>query len=331
MGWISGDVDGNGFIDYYACDGDTNELYLNYGGGDFDEVSQERGVALPPGGEPEEISWGGGLVDLDNDRDLDLMVNYGYVRLPEVGVVRRESKSFIGINDGEGHFETSLGHGLVPGFEARGAAWSDLDLDGDLDVFVGGWGQQPRIYRNDTETVGAWLQVELEGSLSNRDGLGAKLWVTVDGQRLLRELSGGGNVHSQDELITHFGLGAVHRVGLEVDWPSGLTQRFESVPANCRVLVREPETVVLSPAPDDEDAVDVRVRAVDGNGVPLQRSADVRIEASTGDWQGRVRYEGEGWHVRRLRPTDGAEAPRLTIEVDGQAYRILPRVDFQRF
>src|SRR5512145_3129305 len=90
---------------------------------------------------------------------------------------------------------------------SRGAAFGDYDNDGDLDVLVMNMNEPPSLLRNDYAGPNRWLAVKLEGTRSNRDGLGATILVTAGGRRQARAVLSQSSYYSHDDLRAHFGLG----------------------------------------------------------------------------------------------------------------------------
>ncbi len=123
----------------------------------------------------------------------------------------------------------------------RGAAYGDLDGDGDLDVVMTASGGPARVLRNDASVARQWLRVRLVGASSNRDGLGARVTVTLaGGRKLWAEARGSGSYLSQSERPLTFGLGSERRVAaLEVRWPGGQVDTARDVAAGRTVVVRE--------------------------------------------------------------------------------------------
>ena len=111
---------------------------------------------------------------------------------------------------------------------ARGAAYADFDGDGDLDLAVTANDGPAVLLRNDGGNSNAWLRVRLAGTKSNRDGIGARVSVTLPAAaRAGRVVKTGSSYCSQSELPLTFGLGAAKGVeAVEVAWPSGQVDRL---------------------------------------------------------------------------------------------------------
>lgn len=137
------------------------------------------------------------------------------------------------------------------------ATMADYDLDGYLDLFVtNGRGVYPynngpdQLYRN-ISSGNNWLQIDLEGTVSNRDGIGARLFATTpDGKTQLRERNGGIHWSQQDQKRIHFGLAQNEKVSeLAIHWPSGIVQTLTDVPVN--QVLRVVEDGVQTALPGD--------------------------------------------------------------------------------
>ena len=173
--------------------------------------------------------------DFDNDMDLDI-----YVVRSRTGA---NVPNHLYENLGDGSFiERAASSGITGSTVGRGqsATVADYDNDGYLDIFVtNGRGEYPfsegpdQLFRN----VGSgnnWLQIDLEGTISNRDGIGARLFATTpDGKTQLRENGGGIHWAQQDQKRIHFGLAQNEKVSeLVIYWPSGILQKLTDVPVN---------------------------------------------------------------------------------------------------
>ncbi|MBI1926237.1 ASPIC/UnbV domain-containing protein [Candidatus Poribacteria bacterium] len=123
----------------------------------------------------------------------------------------------------------------------------DYDLDGDLDVVVVGHRQQAIFLRNDYGQKNHWLHVALEGTKSNRQGVGARLTVRAGSQKQIREVRAGGGFLQSHSVPEAFGLGLATKVDeLTVRWPSGIVHTLKDVPVNQTIRLVEPERQSLS-------------------------------------------------------------------------------------
>ena len=221
-----------------------NRLFHNDGQRKFSDATDAAGVRQGYWG------WGAAFFDYDNDGDLDLVmtngVDYGFIP-PSM----RELFPFLHDpmrlwrNQGGVMTEVSAAAGITSTLSGKGLLTFDYDGDGDLDVFVVNNSGHPVLYRNDGGNSRNWLRVKLRGRDSNRNGIGARIWVTTiaAGPSQLREIDGGSHYLGQSELTAHFGLGSGSAPVAEVrvEWPqTGRTQRFENVARNTTLLVTEP-------------------------------------------------------------------------------------------
>lgn len=235
MGMAIADCDGNGYFDIYLTnitemgfEQEINPLFLNTGENYFANKSVEAGVALAGWG------WGTEFFDLENRGHDDLLVVTGYPSRTFANVFFRNMSS-----DGAVRFENiAAAVGLDDTTEARGVAILDYDDDGDLDILVSNFSQPPALYQN-TLARGNWLKVKLEGTLSNRDALGAIVEVWVAGQSI-RKYHHGAQFLAQNLQPLHFGLGQAERVErIEVTWPGGNVEGFGALPVNQTIAIKE--------------------------------------------------------------------------------------------
>src|SRR5262249_43076373 len=154
---------------------------------------------------------------------------------------------------GRGKFRSgapSLGPEFARPIVARGAAYGDLDNDGDLDVVITTNHGPAYVFRNDGGNRNHWLRVRTVGTKSSRDGLGAGVRVTSAGGKQGTMVRSGSSYCSQSQMAPTFGLGADKLVQtLEVEWPSGVKQRFNNLPVDQVVTVDEGKGIVPSAAP----------------------------------------------------------------------------------
>jgi hypothetical protein len=191
-------------------------------------------------------SFGGGFQDFDNDGWLDFHLVNGFVRASPYLPEGRREPDFTYLNNGDGTFtDVTAISGADDHGDGRGVAFGDLDLDGDVDIVVANTAldtpplQKMSVLFNEMAD-GSWLQIMLEGVVSNRDGIGARveIWTGTDYQ--MRVVSGGDGSFSRSDLAVHFGLGAATVVDLIwVTWPSGIIDAFSGVAVDQRILLIE--------------------------------------------------------------------------------------------
>jgi hypothetical protein len=147
------------------------------------------------------------------------------------------------VNRGNGRFEDvaeQLGAPATTPRAARGAAFGDVDNDGDIDVVISNVNAPPDLFRTDTAPGRHWLLVKLVGTTSNRSAIGARVGCTAGGMTQWQEVRGGGSYISQNDLRAHFGLGATAAVErLWVRWPRGLEEEWRDVAADQILVLRE--------------------------------------------------------------------------------------------
>ena len=229
-----------------------DRIFLNQGDS-LSEQSNSAGINVTqfPG---SSVTTG----DFDNDMDLDLyVVSGGGISNPP---------NVLYDNKGDGFFELVQEAGGATG-SALGVGESvtiaDYNLDGFLDFFVTN-GTRPAEHSlngphqlfQGIDNGNHWLQIDLEGVVSNRDAIGAKVFVTAGGITQVLEQSGGVHKWSQDFKRLHFGLGSNTNVEeIEIHWPSGSIQRIENVQADQIIHVLEDDSSSV-PTQWFEDATD---------------------------------------------------------------------------
>jgi len=177
------------------------------------------------------VSW----VDFDKDGDLDAVVaNWG-------------AGPGVYLNSGQGEFERAPFGCLGKDIWYIGAiASGDFDSDGNMDVFVGSWpnnpgpGERSLLFRNEGNDR-HWLGVRLTGRAGNPGGIGARVQVTSAAGTQIREITTQMGFRGQSDMAPHFGLGENdHAVRVEIKWPSGKVSNLENVAANQIIEVVEP-------------------------------------------------------------------------------------------
>ena len=221
MGAAWGDYDNDGDLDLYLTKmWNTNRLIRNDGGGAFSDATSPL---LADADDGMAVAW----VDTDNDGHLDLHV------------VNHNDPDRLFQNDGTGSFVDASDPPLNDDGSGWGGAWADYDGDGDCDVYVANGGSNA-LYENQIGELNHWLVVELEGTVSNRSAIGARVRVVAGGHSQIREITSGSGNFSQNSLSAEFGLGDAAVVDtLEIRWPLGLVERATAVAADQFLQVTE--------------------------------------------------------------------------------------------
>jgi hypothetical protein len=244
-----------------------NMLHLNNGNGTFSEIGQLAGVSNT------DWSWAPLLADYDNDGWKDLFITNGYTRdytnmdflkymgdnLRDRKVMRQDLlnivrqmpsskvKSYLFKNNGNLTFKnTSASWGISQTSNSNGAAYADLDNDGDLDLVVNNINDPAFIYKNNSEKKGAnhYLQIRLVGKGMNTGAIGAKMFLHANGLEQYQEEMPSRGFQSSVSPVIHFGLGLAKQVdSLSIVWPSGAVQTLYHIIANQQVTIVEGNAV----------------------------------------------------------------------------------------
>ena len=239
MGVDAGDADNNGTDDLFVTNltGETHVLYVNDGSGIFEDRRGRAGLAAPT---VAYTGFGAAWIDVDNDGWLDLLtVNGTIVRhqaAPADHPFPYDQRRQLFRNLGDGRFEEATaraGAAFAPSEVGRGAAFGDLDNDGDADVVVANASGPARVLLNQVGSRSPWLGLRLTGGpAAPRDLLGARVAIRRrDGVTLWRRVRADGSYASANDPRILAGLGAsAEPPDVRVVWPDGRTDEWTAVP-----------------------------------------------------------------------------------------------------
>ena len=317
FGVAIGDIDNDGDLDIFQAAGgawqtERSVLLLNLGEAVFLDATELWGLSALG----DESALAPSFADIDNDGDLDLLI---------------ADPGFLFLNNGEGLFEDKTPQWGVADDVGGTLSLSDYNRDGFLDIWFGDdddYEQSPsfgRLYLNNGNG-NHWLQVELAGVESNRNGIGTRLWAHSGDLRQMREITAGNGFY-QDEMIAHFGLGQHTQLDeLEIRWPSGQVDVLTDVPADqvIRVFEGRETYYVVEPTTWDGALTDVDTLVV-GSSVDLsvtvvpslyEPEAEIiqvvaDLSAAGGPTEEPLRDVGDGTYVLEMTVPDVAGPNRL--------------------
>ena len=238
MGIAVGDFDRDSYMDiYYSNVGDA-VLFCNghTSGGAFRDSSSSAGV---DGQAWPLFSWGTFFFDynLDGWQDLFLILgSHHYTSDAD------PHPNMLYENNADHTFsDVSVASMMADTTRGRSGAFADYDNDGDPDVFLANFGEAGQLKRNDNSNGNNYIWIKLEGTVSNRDGIGAKLKLTTpDGSVQHFETRSGSSLGGGDQMGAHFGLGSNASItDIEVTWPSGIVETINNPPINSHLTFVE--------------------------------------------------------------------------------------------
>jgi hypothetical protein len=245
MGAAAGDFDNDGdediLVTNLAREGST--LYRNDGRGNFHDATTEFNLAQSSF---LFTGFGAGWFDYDNDDRPDLFAANGAVTIMPLlkgapypfhqrnQLFHNEEKSFRDVT-------ANAGAALQLSEVSRGAAFGDVDNDGDMDVLVTNNNGPVRLLLNETKPLRHWLMVRLEGVKDNRSSIGSIVAVLRKGlPPLVRRVHSDGSYLTASDLRVHFGLNDAKAIeGVTVQWPSGEKESWSTVEVNKQITLRQ--------------------------------------------------------------------------------------------
>jgi enediyne biosynthesis protein E4 len=235
--------DGRPDIALVALDNETFPLYLNNGKGGFTEITARSGMTSQSN---PMAGYSPNIADFDNDGWKDIFVSRGHVQsLDMASRLQIDQPNTVFRNLGGTKFlaqTDEAGFAPQPPKRHRGSAYGDFNHDGKLDLVVSALSAPAEIWMNDSPGPAHWLELKLQGTKSNRDGIGARIRVASGGQNQHWYVSTASGYASSSAGPVHFGLGEAKVVDeIEIRWPSGTTQVLRKVEADRILPVVEPK------------------------------------------------------------------------------------------
>ncbi|MEE9493662.1 MAG: Calx-beta domain-containing protein, partial [Gammaproteobacteria bacterium] len=265
--------------------------------------------------------------DYDNDMDIDIYVvcRGGIENIPNKLFANQGDGTFVEVATAGGA-QGPVGMGIDSGAgQGDSVVMSDYNVDGLLDIFItNGLQLQPirlqapnQLFKNTTSNSNHWIELDLIGTTSNRDGIGARITATAGGVQQYRQVDGGYHRWSQHDKRVHFGLGGNTQLDLTVEWPSGAVDTYTNVTADSLYKVTEgasslqlfvPGAVAQFPAPVPGDEC---------GSAPFQSQLDNALflwkNCTTGEWHVRAMAGGSSSPISYSGSIEG-EQPITIVE-----------------
>jgi hypothetical protein len=244
MGVDFADYDNDGRPDIFVTDLSDQRymLYHNNGDGTFTDATEQSGVGRAT---LKYSGWSARFVDIDNDGWKDLFIAQGHV-MDNIEVTSpnlRYAQPPLLLRNSQSRFAPEeAGPALKTPWAGRGAAFGDIDNDGDIDIVVANIGQRAYILRNDGDNRNGWIGIRARGTRSNRDCIGCCMkMVSASGLTQYYTINTAAGYLSASDKRLVIGLGSDRAAKMvEIRWPSGAHRRFDNIPSGTTVEATEP-------------------------------------------------------------------------------------------
>jgi len=235
MGPFYGDVNRDGWLDLFVPNLQYVSLFVfNPKKKFFENLNDAAGLSPLLG---QYAGWGSVMFDWDHDGWLDLFTVHGHAHheyVQEDSLTRnRHDGTFEDVSREAGAYFNTKRVG-------RGAAWADIDNDGDVDLLVVNLNDAPVLLRNDGGNSRPWLMVDarLDFPTGSRTAIGARVTVTANGLRMVEDVNPVRGYLGQNDPRLHFGLGGAQTCNVEIRWPDGAVEKLADVKANQVLTLR---------------------------------------------------------------------------------------------